>query len=586
MQRPPKKAGSFAEGAELLESFEATDFTAAERLIALFVRQPFTNSGFPRVRPSDCSRITDALEKVLIDNADLFRMGDPSIAEQFDRIIAAYLKTEVRSYDGEFQRVLTLHARMKLLRSDAAGAQAIVGPLAARPYTIQTGFFGMMDILSIDLQCKSALGDIDGCAKAAMQNVKLLVSLRPGQAWYIGWRFANFISLRGKTTRSASVIEAICHFWADAISRAHRKGVAFVVDPLLSERKNDVTVSQKIASFKAHVFAGFLGWNLYLLRFGDIPLRSSGGTGGATKDIVVTRAMGGIGDLLMMTPGLRALSRRYGQPIKMAIPVKFFSVFANLPHVELVDIDGPPIEMENVRRWFNLTICPASAYEAPNSPFIKKGRVELFARGIGVKARMLKQVGQRIDIKLSDEERAFCEEFKTQHQFGARPLIGVQPFSREEYRNYPGMDAVVQELARTHDILIFHHRSDGLPSGPGIYTTAGLSLRKSFALMSMLDVLISVDSSFLHGASAFDIPVVALFGPIDGAIRTRHLDRVKVISLDKQFPCSPCWRNEDEPCLVTRNVGASPCLSAIPRSIVIDAVQAFLESAPQRNDIR
>ena len=56
---------------------------------------------------------------------------------------------------------------------------------------------------------------------------------------------------------------------------------------------------------------------------------------------LVTRAMGGIGDLLMMTPGLRALNAIDAcRPVVLAVPRRFFPVFDGNDDVSLVDIDG------------------------------------------------------------------------------------------------------------------------------------------------------------------------------------------------------------------------------------------------------
>ena len=55
---------------------------------------------------------------------------------------------------------------------------------------------------------------------------------------------------------------------------------------------------------------------------------------------LVTRAMGGIGDLLMMTPGLRALKAKRARRPVLAIPLRFFPLFDGNDDVELMNIDG------------------------------------------------------------------------------------------------------------------------------------------------------------------------------------------------------------------------------------------------------
>lgn len=130
-------------------------------------------------------------------------------------------------------------------------------------------------------------------------------------------------------------------------------------------------------------------------------------------------------------------------------------------------------------------------------------------------------------------------------------------------------------MSADYDIIIFHHLETRLPAGPGIASTAGLPLAQSIALVSAVDAMVSVDSGFLHAAAAFDVPVVGMFGPTDGKLFTRHHKHAAVISANDRFACAPCWRNEDVPCQVTRQVGTSPCVAALK----VEAVQAAVAEA-------
>jgi ADP-heptose:LPS heptosyltransferase len=90
--------------------------------------------------------------------------------------------------------------------------------------------------------------------------------------------------------------------------------------------------------------------------------------------------------------------------------------------------------------------------------------------------------------------------------------------------------------------------------------------------------MVCVDSGFLHAAGAFDVPAVAMFGPTDGKLFTRHLRHATVICANESFACAPCWRNEDLPCQVTGQYGTSPCVAALK----VEAVQAAVAEALMR----
>jgi ADP-heptose:LPS heptosyltransferase len=194
---------------------------------------------------------------------------------------------------------------------------------------------------------------------------------------------------------------------------------------------------------------------------------------------------------------------------------------------------------------------------------VKKGRVELFAGGVGVGPRLLRKHGWNIEIILNDRQMAFRRNYLDSAGIGRRPIVGVQPYSRDTYKDHPRIVHFIESLAEDYDILVFHHINNGLPSGKGIATTAGLSLSDSLALVSVLDAMVCVDSAFLHAAAAFDIPVLAMFGPTDGKLFTRHHRHATILTAEASFPCAPCWRNEDMPCQITNSVGVSPCVAAV-----------------------
>jgi ADP-heptose:LPS heptosyltransferase len=185
----------------------------------------------------------------------------------------------------------------------------------------------------------------------------------------------------------------------------------------------------------------------------------------------------------------------------------------------------------------------------------------------------LRRQGWRINRSNSAEEERFCDRFLAEKGLGSRPLIGIQPYSRDSYKDHPAIDRVIAALAQDHDILFFHHLSDGLPQGAGFADTAGVALTNSLALVSRLDAMVSVDSAFLHAAAAYDVPVIAMFGPTDARTFTRHHRHITILWKPETFGCVPCWRNEDLPCHVTKTTSASPCLAAITPEEVLAAVR-------------
>lgn len=548
-----------------LKTFTPTEFASAEVLLATLKRQQRTASGFPRIRPNDCARVTEAIQNVYTTNRAFFRTCDAEIVDKFDEIVDAAAETDITFYPPELLKLRLLQAESRLARGDPRGAINAIGVYAERPYAVETGLRELTRLFELDGQARMLLGDVEGVALHSFERILMLARIAPLKCWSIVRRLAGLLAVGSAGDPRDGLFAYLS-----------RKGAQFI---LKSQRGRGGLTSGVVERISEYAAVGLSGSCLLAVAIvGDIrrPRRANA----SSNDVLVTRGMGGIGDLLMMTPGLRALAQRQRRPVKFAVSAKFFPIFANNPHVELLDIDGPPLDVSKFGRWYNLTRCPAGHHESRRRPNVRKGRVELFAGGMGVRRRQLDRSGWEIELTLDRQQTSFRNQFIAARGLEDKPLVGVQPFSRDEYKDHPDIHGIIERLSQDYDVLIFHHLGEGLPSGPRVFSTAGLDLSQSLALVSALRVLVTIDSAFLHAAAAFDIPVVAMFGPTDGKLFTRHHRRANVLAATETFPCIPCWRNEDLPCRISGKTGTSPCIASISQETVVAAVARALQDTP------
>ncbi len=291
------------------------------------------------------------------------------------------------------------------------------------------------------------------------------------------------------------------------------------------------------------------------------------------RNILITRAMGGIGDLLMMTPGLHARKQKHpNEEIVLALPRRYFAVFQSNPDVTVVDIEKTGLAPATFRKWYNFTDCPAARVEARTAPKVKKSRIEIFAAAMGVGPLTRRRMDMRPRYFVQPEEVAFRQAFWQRHGLHGRPVVGVQLQADETYRNYPHMPALVQALSRRFSVLIFDGRPiEGLDF-PNVIKVDRYPLREAFALAGGCDVLVAPDSAFVHLSAALKIPCVALFGPIDGQVRTRNYPLCEFLDVRANLGCVPCWRNETIPCKLT-NMRSSVCMGDIEVARVVKAVE-------------
>lgn len=288
------------------------------------------------------------------------------------------------------------------------------------------------------------------------------------------------------------------------------------------------------------------------------------------KSILVTRAIGGIGDLLMMTPGLRCLYNKHSSmKIHFAIPKQYHCLFEENPYVIVKDIHDDYFDTDDYSALYNLTQCPASRVESHSLPSVKVNRIEIFAKAMGLSKKYVHDMDKKPFYKLKKEEIEWAKRFFEEHGLLGHECIAIQPFAEDSYRNYEKIEELAKKLALKKKVLVFHDKEFKGFDAPNIIKIYQFPLRKSIALLSRCDNLWSIDSSFIHIAAALDIPTTALFGPIDGELRTSDYPHCHVASthLQHNFPCAPCWRNRDIVCGRTLT-SESACLKNNPEDYI------------------
>ncbi len=317
------------------------------------------------------------------------------------------------------------------------------------------------------------------------------------------------------------------------------KGIRLAVPFLMKRRRNDVST----------------------LLPRRLPEKNTGQSG---RPIVVTRAMGGIGDLFMMTPGLHALHRKYPErKIIFAIPKVFHPLFETNDDVEVRDVHALNLYREDCSALYNLTECPATQRESATLPNVSQNRIDIFAAAMGVFASDLDRYGRIPRYAVRKEEREWADLFFAEKKLSGIPCIGIQPYAADAYKNYPHMDALINALSKQCAILVFHNKQTPFLKYDHVIDLSGNTLRQNIALLGKVKFLIAVDSAFVHISAAVGTKAFCLYGPTDGRIFTMHYNNCTVIDGYKRTQCRACWRNKDIPCSRSY-AAASYCLSAIP----------------------
>lgn len=141
---------------------------------------------------------------------------------------------------------------------------------------------------------------------------------------------------------------------------------------------------------------------------------------------------------------------------------------------------------------------------------------------------------------------------------GARPRMGMCPFSRWDTKNWPAerfaetgrqllerFGGSVTLIGGAADISGCEAIAERI--GPRASSTAGkLSLVEALATVRDLDVLITNDSGPMHMAAAVGTPTVAIFGPTDPVRTGPYGDGHRVVRV--RLDCAPCYRRRCNDC--------------------------------------
>ncbi len=560
---------------QLLDALDRPDFRKLQQAIARFRALGKTRSSHPLARPSDCALILDRFEQILQEHRRRFETEDAQTLEGFFGLLRVFAASDVAAYGAQSLRLVLIECRACLLIRRAQQALDAISPFAEQPYRIEGGFFQFLDVFELDLEARLALGRIDEIACVALGRAQFLARAEPKHAYHVFRRMAPFVALRGKPAlpdaapdwRDGGVI-ALARQSVSLMGRRRVLGAKALRRPALAGVAVIGALALALSSWRRP-----LG-QLQLAATKRAPPRALlGRAPKPTLPILVTRPMGGLGDLAMMLPGLRQLALKTGRKIAFAIPKTFHAAFADIPYIELLATDRF-IDLSHYRKWVHLGLCPAARHEARKTPRIKLGRVVLFAKAMGIRGARLRGMAQCPQIARSEGRLALVRQLRQSWSGAGRKIIGIGLFSRETYRDFPHLDALIVRLAHSHEVIAIHHAPIELPANGHIHGFFSRPLDEALAAIEACDLFISVDSAFLHFAGAFGVPTLAVFGPTSGAVRTQHIPAVRVIEA-QGFACRPCWRNEDEACILTKTSN-SACMQAVTVDHILANVQQML----------
>lgn len=251
------------------------------------------------------------------------------------------------------------------------------------------------------------------------------------------------------------------------------------------------------------------------------------------KTILVMRG-GGIGDLMMATPMLRELKRRWPAcRVVFSCHPQYAPVLEGNPNV--YEIAPYPLPLPNYPHdaivWLGDVI-------EENEEANKRHACKVIADRASVKLESL-----QLDAPKIDKEWAA----RTYPPSTWQKRLGIQLSASAACRSISA-DVLAKVMLLLHDWQIILLGSPGestMEDLPRIVNTSKrkLTFLQSCAVANTCHVLLTPDSAMFHVGGALRVPTVAVFGPFDGELRKTNVCQHII---QGQAPCAPCFHHTSQ----------------------------------------
>ena len=265
-----------------------------------------------------------------------------------------------------------------------------------------------------------------------------------------------------------------------------------------------------------------------------------------TADICITRKVGGIGDVLMMTPALRELKRRLPD-LNLTVGVDrhttygdiYYELVKNAPFIDNI-VDARHVDRKRFYRCIDISaVC--IPYERKALP--PRNRINLFANHLG-----LQKLEDTLPFyEVSPEERLWSKIFYRKNFNSTGPVIALHTASNEEKRSWPVHQMLKFIRYMKHHVpavqFLVLDQNMVYPdwnSIEGVVALKSSTIREMAALIEQCAMFVGPDSGPMHIAGALRKKSVIVFGSIPPEARLNHYKSHVGVRMD-ELKCIGCW---------------------------------------------
>jgi len=281
---------------------------------------------------------------------------------------------------------------------------------------------------------------------------------------------------------------------------------------------------------------------------------------------------GGLGDILLTTPAIRALKKMFPRAfVVFDTSQTGKELLEGNPDIDQITINSAYCIRSSFDWYWHLT------YEYFPELHIIEGYLKLIGLDISISNNEKKPI-----IVLSESDKKFAKELIESCGISNNELVmGLQVQAGRENRRWPlgSFLEVVDYVSNKYHAKIIEFGTKAQPYlGKGINLVGKCGIKESAAVLSKCTFLLCNDSFFLHAAGALNVPVVAIFGPSSPDKRLPFNDISRAVWSEEG--CRGCIYTKSSPQLAGTDCVRSfiECMHAIKPEKVIEAIEKLISN--------
>lgn len=287
------------------------------------------------------------------------------------------------------------------------------------------------------------------------------------------------------------------------------------------------------------------------------------------------RVTRGFGDAVMLRPAIIGNMRKYPNDRHILhIHHKVAPIFYDIQNLEIFELTGtkdpiPRLEYVSQPKFFedeegnkvrykqslyhqmiggDLTddvevyelSTPCAEYETKNMPNVQLSRQQIYCYVVGVDFSI-----DDYNVSFDNSEIEFADTFLRNF---SGSLVGIHPRSFDIWRDYRYMtlfdrrnkmtDLIKLISKKINGYVIVFDDSDDFIVNKNVIRCYNKDVRRTWAIMSRMNLGIGIDSMGIHLMGSCDVPVYGIFGPTDPSKRLLYSNAGWN---EKSFDCQYCW---------------------------------------------